>query len=44
MGVLYQGDFVHTETLTDLRICRDYLLGKLLRVYVFFEHSYDDVF
>ena len=36
MDVLYQGDFVHTETLTDLRICRDYLLGKLLRVYVFF--------
>jgi len=35
MGMLYQGDFVHTETLSDLSICRDYLLGKLCRVYVF---------
>jgi guanine deaminase len=30
--MLYQGDFVHTETLSDLRICRDYLLGRLHRV------------
>ena len=35
MGMLYQGNFVHTETLLDLRICRDYLLGKLRRLYFF---------
>jgi hypothetical protein len=28
MGMLYRGDFVYTETLSDLKICRDYLLGK----------------
>jgi len=26
--MLYRGDFVYTETLSDLKICRDYLLGK----------------
>ena len=29
LRMLYRGDFVYTETLSDLRICRDYLLGKL---------------
>lgn len=27
--MLYRGDFVYTEELSDLRICRDHLLGKL---------------
>lgn len=29
--MLYKGDFVYTESLSDLRVCRDHLLGKLRR-------------
>lgn len=26
--MLYRGDFVYTEQLSDLKICHDHLLGK----------------
>jgi len=32
--MLYRGDFVYTEKLSELRICRDYLLGKLRGAYL----------
>jgi|SRR5712671_4949102 len=42
--MLYRGDFVYTEGLSDLRICRDHLLGKLWRACLLSTAINDSIF